>query len=418
MQLERVEISGFRGIRRLSLDIDELTVLIGENMWGKSSLLDALSIALSPEYLDYKFRYQDFHRDHQMGHEKSCALQIVLQFKANHPKQPYHKRYRALEPLWCWQDKQHPRIYYRLVAHNNGKVKSYRDFINASGQAIEVENINRCVRVLCHLHPIIRLRDARHLRDDRLELANTSSAQVEKRIHSAAKRLRTMPGDMSDAEITSGLSNMRKLVEHYFAFKPHARIPQPGETPASAALSSPQQSSLQGMATLSQLLGKNSHKQSRLILLALLSEFIQAKGDIPFGKSIRPILVFEDPEGRLHPTTLNQVWGLMQQLPMQKIVTTNSGELLSSCDISAMRRLVRQSGQTHSFQVKPRKMSVDECAASDFTFAFIALLLFLPAFGYWWKGKPKFGCLMNLPAYLAIALPQKGFKLSNLPSAV
>ena len=41
MKLDRIEIAGFRGIRRLSLSLDELTVLIGENAWGKSSLLDA-----------------------------------------------------------------------------------------------------------------------------------------------------------------------------------------------------------------------------------------------------------------------------------------------------------------------------------------------------------------------------------------
>ena len=39
MQLERIEISGFRGIKRMSLAFDELTTLIGENTWGKSSLL-------------------------------------------------------------------------------------------------------------------------------------------------------------------------------------------------------------------------------------------------------------------------------------------------------------------------------------------------------------------------------------------
>lgn len=46
MQLERIEISGFRGIKRMSLAFDELTTLIGENTWGKSSLLDALSVVL------------------------------------------------------------------------------------------------------------------------------------------------------------------------------------------------------------------------------------------------------------------------------------------------------------------------------------------------------------------------------------
>ena len=51
MLLERVEIVGFRGINRLSLLLEQNNVLIGENAWGKSSLLDALTLLLSPDAL-------------------------------------------------------------------------------------------------------------------------------------------------------------------------------------------------------------------------------------------------------------------------------------------------------------------------------------------------------------------------------
>ena len=47
MLLERVEIVGFRGINRLSLQLEQNNVLIGENAWGKSSLLDALTLLVS-----------------------------------------------------------------------------------------------------------------------------------------------------------------------------------------------------------------------------------------------------------------------------------------------------------------------------------------------------------------------------------
>lgn len=55
MYLESVEIVGFRGINRLSLVLEHNTVLIGENAWGKSSLLDALSLLLSPALPLYHF---------------------------------------------------------------------------------------------------------------------------------------------------------------------------------------------------------------------------------------------------------------------------------------------------------------------------------------------------------------------------
>lgn len=60
MILERVEIVGFRGINRLSLMLEQNNVLIGENAWGKSSLLDALTLLLSPESELYHFIREDF----------------------------------------------------------------------------------------------------------------------------------------------------------------------------------------------------------------------------------------------------------------------------------------------------------------------------------------------------------------------
>lgn len=48
MQLERLDLWNFRGIRHLSLDLHpRLTILVGGNGAGKTSLLDALSIGLS-----------------------------------------------------------------------------------------------------------------------------------------------------------------------------------------------------------------------------------------------------------------------------------------------------------------------------------------------------------------------------------
>lgn len=72
MILERVEILGFRGINRLSLPLTGNTVLIGENAWGKSSLLDALTLTLSPQALNAKFVLSDFY--HAADSEASLSV--------------------------------------------------------------------------------------------------------------------------------------------------------------------------------------------------------------------------------------------------------------------------------------------------------------------------------------------------------
>jgi len=58
MILEFIDIAGFRGISQLRLPLEEDNLLIGENAWGKSSLLDALTRssrrALSPMRLTHR----------------------------------------------------------------------------------------------------------------------------------------------------------------------------------------------------------------------------------------------------------------------------------------------------------------------------------------------------------------------------
>ena len=47
MRLTRIEIRGFRSIRRLVLDLRDTTVFIGPNNVGKTAILDAVRLALT-----------------------------------------------------------------------------------------------------------------------------------------------------------------------------------------------------------------------------------------------------------------------------------------------------------------------------------------------------------------------------------
>ncbi|MBE2898596.1 DUF2813 domain-containing protein [Pasteurellaceae bacterium 20609_3] len=83
MYLKQVDISGFRGLNRLSISLRSNMVLVGENAWGKSSLLDALSLILNPASPRYQFQPTDFHftpeeyaqlESAPQGLKKSCTL--------------------------------------------------------------------------------------------------------------------------------------------------------------------------------------------------------------------------------------------------------------------------------------------------------------------------------------------------------
>ncbi len=100
MLLERVEIVGFRGINRLSLQLEQNNVLIGENAWGKSSLLDALTLLLSPEENLYHFVHDDFWFPPGDVNGREKHLHIILTFRESEPGRYRVRRFRPMSACW------------------------------------------------------------------------------------------------------------------------------------------------------------------------------------------------------------------------------------------------------------------------------------------------------------------------------
>lgn len=362
MQLDRIEISGFRGIRRLSLQFDELTTLIGENTWGKSSLLDAFCIALPTSGELYEFEMTDFHVDYAIAHPQTQHLQIILSFIASDELEVRAGRYRKIKPIWTLDDDGMRRIYYRLSATRNGyDITTHYAFLDANGLPLKLHHSEKLAQELMSLHPVIRLRDSRRYTD--YTNGQDINTRAEKRIQNTYRRLLATPGHVNKGEIKSSLNTMNELVEHYFSFKAKANHnPRQKRDGLFHATTHDQ--------TLAQSIGESSSKQTRLLMLGLLNAYLQAKGPSNLRRCARPILLIEDPEGRLHPTHLARAWSLLRLLPMQKILTTNSAELLRQVSLFSIRRLVRQSDRTVARYVKDRHLSQDELRRIGFHIRF------------------------------------------------
>ncbi|GAB2650312.1 ATP-dependent endonuclease [Vibrio panuliri] len=364
MLLERIEIAGFRGIKRLSISFEQLTALIGENTWGKSTLLDALSVSLPPEGEPYQFKMTDFHVDYSVSHPQTQDLQIVISLLANDIKEVNSRRYRRIKPVWVTDEQGQHRIYYRISASRDGyDIETHYDFLNRDGDPIALHHSEKIAQELMTLHPVIRLKDSR--RFERSKESNGSfNERVEKRINNTCRRLMAIPGHVNKGEMRSSLKSMGMLVEHYFSFKSNARIEH--KQPRDGIFYARKSDSI----SLNEYVEQSNNKQTRLLLLGLLNAYLEAKGPNRFRKGARPILIIEDPEGRLHPTQLARAWGLLQMLPMQKILTTNSGDLLAQLPIYCIRRLVRQSDKTICTSLSTQGLSKDELRRVGFHLRF------------------------------------------------
>lgn len=364
MLLERIEISGFRGIKRLSIAFDELTTLIGENTWGKSSLLDALSVALPPDGGLYRCELSDFHVDYSVSHPQTQHLQIVLSFISTDKQELRSGRYRKIRPAWIQDTEGTNRIIYRLSASRVGyDIETHYTFLGKDGNTLKLHHSEKLAQELMTLHPVIRLKDSRRFERPISSDVNTN-ARIEKRINNTCRRLMAVPGHVNKGEMKSGLNSMETLVNHYFSYKPSLRKNLRKPRDGIFYNSSPSGKSL------SQFVSETKDKQTRLLFMGLLNAYLQAKGPTDLRRCARPILILEDPEGRLHPTHLSRAWSLLQLLPMQKILTTNSGHLLGQVPMHSIRRLVRQSDRTITTFLPSQKFGRDELRRIGFHIRF------------------------------------------------
>lgn len=360
MLLERVEIVGFRGINRLSLMLEQNNVLIGENAWGKSSLLDALTLLLSPEFDLYHFVRDDFWFPPGDIQGREHHLHIILTFRETEPGRHRVRRFRPLQRCWVPCDDGYHRVFYRLEGElaDDDSVMTLRSFIDGEGEALAVEDIDGLARHLVRLMPVLRLRDARFMR--RIHNGTVPhSPQIEitaRQLDFLSRELVSHPQNLSDGQIREGLSAMVQLLEHYFAEQSSAQT----RHRLMRRRSHDEQRSWRYLDIINRMIDKPGGRSHRVILLGLFSTLLQAKGTVRLDRDARPLLLIEDPETRLHPIMLSVAWHLLNLLPLQRVTTTNSGELLSLTPVEQVCRLVRESSRVSAWRLGPGGMNAED----------------------------------------------------------
>ncbi|MBZ9582093.1 ATP-dependent endonuclease [Klebsiella quasivariicola] len=360
MLLERVEIVGFRGINRLSLMLEQNNVLIGENAWGKSSLLDALTLLLSPEFDLYHFVRDDFWFPPGDIQGREHHLHIILTFRETEPGRHRVRRFRPLQRCWVPCDDGYHRVFYRLEGELAGddSVLTLRSFIDGEGEALALDDIDELARHLVRLMPVLRLRDARFMR--RIHNGTVPhSPQIEitaRQLDFLSRELVSHPQNLSDGQIRQGLSAMVQLLEHYFAEQSSAQT----RHRLMRRRSHDEQRSWRYLDIINRMIDKPGGRSHRVILLGLFATLLQAKGTVRLDRDARPLLLIEDPETRLHPIMLSVAWHLLNLLPLQRVTTTNSGELLSLTPVEQVCRLVRESARVSAWRLGPGGMNAED----------------------------------------------------------
>ncbi len=370
MPLEHVRIEGFRGVRSLALPLDATTALIGENNAGKTSVLDALSLGFGAAPLGAPhLRREDFHVPPEPGASPVAAAAITFSFREPYRGAFDEEGWAALGKTASTADAAGLRkLSVRLSASlpAPGEMSEARwELLDAWGNPRTPTPTGEAVELLRRRFPVLRLRPGQpsagltpftRATDVRPAPPEDTVRNLERLVGTAYRKIATTWRPLP-AELESAMTAVRELARRYeegfsalHAAPPGRTFESIAETPVRLGARSPLLPGLPGAGMGVQ----------NVALLAALGSFLEARGDSPLPAGSEPVVVIEDPESRLHPILLASVWRVIDRIPAQKVVTTNSGDLLATVPLHSLRRLVRKASGVEAWRVGEKALTPDE----------------------------------------------------------
>lgn len=359
MRIASVRIENFRGIKHLDLDLGEVTVLIGENNSGKTSVLDALKICLRDLGPSRRgvFDALDFHLP-DADAEPSAAepIRIEIAFSEHEPGEWRDALLGRLNRSKILQvdDRGRGHVILRVTCAYDPARRDFAQnwaFLNLKREPLAGVN----ERALTMLHREVAyyylqaLRDAQYhfgekgpfwrsfLKDSELspekkteieaklrevnKLVTASHAgfeQAEKELRQVQGVVPLAAGDVVSVEAVPGrIFDTLARAQIYLGAENGAKIP----------------------------VKHHGEGTQSLAVLMLFAAFLEAWPD---GA---PVIALEEPEAHLHPSAIRALWQLVDDFSGQKLISTHSGDLLAEIDVHHVRRLARTSKGIESFRV-------------------------------------------------------------------
>ena len=328
MQIDRVEIEDYRGIDRLSIDLDDLTTIIGEPDGGKSSLLRAIARVLDPRQRETlpAFVASDFHRPGDVEEERATVLSITLGLRADDddPLIPDDEAFR--------NGLRDGGVSLQVVAQRReeGDTTTHVTVIDRTGAIIEGIDAPTLLGELRRRHPAVIVGGPRP------SIRRPTNDQQR-----PGSRLRTVLMGAAEPSVPLTWDELVDVREDLL--QAAGRLAdQLGPTPARRRSVRDMTDTPRPLATdLGSALEEGAGHQRRIAALWLLVAILDALPPDGIGEDAEPILLLDDIEANLHPTWLAAMCAVAFNLPFQEVVATHSPEVLNWVPLSSLRRLVR-----------------------------------------------------------------------------
>lgn len=348
LELISLEVKNFRSIEHGFIDFDRTTVLIGENGSGKSTLIEALSIALDPRLKDKVPEFQLFHFRRNLGNTAK-QLFINIRFKLSHSETLEEKEMLEYFPGQNKYAGSKPTVFEFTFTSSllPSQIRSAWSCKNIHDGA--KSNAPKLLGLLRLMIPVIQMKPGAlignikgNLEDNEFVIGDQDRYKdLKARINLAVMDIMLERTIDTEVTVNNGFAAVKDLAA--------AISETTGRTQTESGLALRLREMLEmftvfeGENLLSALdrLEQYTEKMGALMLVNALILGTRNR----LERYTRPVLIFEQPEVFLHNKTLATIKRLVSKINWQKIVTTNSGMLLSMAPLKSIRRIRKHNGQ-------------------------------------------------------------------------
>ena len=379
MFLKKIQIRNFRGIRDLTLILDDFCVLIGENNSGKSSVLDALRLSLTRPLTGKGavFEEYDYHlEDASADPTKSQPIEITLTFEEREKDEWPDEVSQLLSEAEQISDDELRSVTLQIKSYFDSVTNDYitdYNFLNLSGESlIKAKNPRQIInlRELVPTFHLASLRDAGQEFRARsqfwgpfvkaLELDDEVRAELERDLFDLNNKV---------LDQNTAFDNVKERLE-----KTAQLLPLSNTEPVSIEvipsrifdILSRTQVKLASKTGVKIPIVRHGSGTQSLAVICLFDAFLQSQLKKNNNEYAEPLLVLEEPEAHLHPSAIKAVGEMLQNISGQKLISTHSGDLLASVSLNKICRLRRRNGKIVVHKLKENLLTLDEEKKLDY----------------------------------------------------
>lgn len=375
MKISSIKIDNFRGIKQLLVDLDETTVLIGENNSGKSTILDAIRVCLgrSLNRKSGQFSEYDYHLvDETSKPHEADPISLTFLFKESEVDEWPDEISQTLdEATQVDAITGLTSLTLRISSQYDKAVGDFItqwDYLDGAGNPLSGKAKQpRMVIELQKLIPVFYLNALRDAANEfrprskfwgpfvrNIDIDQDVQDQLEKELSDLNSKILSAHTAFSD--VTERLKETTKLVP-LDSDDPVAIEALPAKVFDMLART---QVMLKGTTGTSLPLYHHGEGTQSLAVLFLFDAFLNNRLTEQHGEHAEPILALEEPEAHLHPSAVRSLGGILQALSGQKIIASHSGDLLASVPLQSVRRLARKNGECSIYRIQEADFTPDE----------------------------------------------------------